>query len=160
MSKSVDSARLNLTQYAKHRKALGLPGGTLTAVRNAINDGRIVKGDDGLIDVQQADADWLANTGNPKQAPPAIAESKAKFEAERATIQRLKRKQLEGRLIDVEEVRADAARVVRAYRDQLLAIPERLASVLAGLDDPHDIRDALEVEIRQALEVLGTSKYT
>jgi phage terminase Nu1 subunit (DNA packaging protein) len=152
--------RLNLTDYAKHRKALGLPGGTLTAVRNAIADGRIVKGVDGKIDAAQADADWLANTGRPKTTAPSIAESKARFENERAIIQRLKRKQLEGRLVDVDDVRADAARVVRAYRDQLLSIPERLASVLAGLEDPHDIRDALDVEIRQALEVLGTSQYT
>src|SRR3990172_5153478 len=56
---------MSLRAYAKHRKALGLDGGSDAAVRQAIRDRRIVEGvtADGKIIAEIADAEWERNTG-------------------------------------------------------------------------------------------------
>jgi len=65
-------ALLNVTQYARHR------GCRRAAVQFALERGRIFKNADGLIDSEQADRDWEANTDHsnarpgpkPKRRPP------------------------------------------------------------------------------------------
>ena len=58
---------VSLRQYARHRKARGLPGATVSAVQKALATGRIVLVDGG-IEVDAADAQWHANTDGVKQA--------------------------------------------------------------------------------------------
>ena len=53
---------MNKAQYARHRKELNLPGGSAPAVTYAVRDGRIRCDNEGMIDVEQADKDWAANT--------------------------------------------------------------------------------------------------
>lgn len=48
--------------YAKHRKELGLSGGSHVAVGKAIESGRIKLEADGKIDFAKADASWSRNT--------------------------------------------------------------------------------------------------
>lgn len=84
---------LNLSQYARWRRAKGLSGGTGAAVKKAIDSKRIVRGRDGLIDAGRADDDWRRNTaeratdvvpssGVPKATPTRWnAEGWAKFRA-------------------------------------------------------------------------------
>ena len=59
------TAPLSVRAYARHRKALGLDGGSDTAVWKAIRDRRVVKGvtADGKIIAEIADAEWERNTG-------------------------------------------------------------------------------------------------
>jgi hypothetical protein len=52
---------LSLRAYARSRRARGLPGGTLQAVRKALASGRITAVG-GKINPTRADADWLRNT--------------------------------------------------------------------------------------------------
>ena len=60
-------------EYARHRKSLGLPGGTHPAIAKAIDAGRLVKsitiGDKGriLIDPAKADLEWGATTDPAQQ---------------------------------------------------------------------------------------------
>jgi hypothetical protein len=58
------SERGSNRQYAAHRKALGLTGGSHVAVGKAIMSGRIAAsvGEDGKIDFAMADALWSRNT--------------------------------------------------------------------------------------------------
>lgn len=56
--------RLSQRQYAQHRKALGLRGGSLAAVQKALQDGRIQKDAGGLIDAAEADLQWEARTAH------------------------------------------------------------------------------------------------
>ena len=53
---------LTLRGYAASRKARGLSGGSPAAVAKAINAGRITRQNDGRIDQQKADSEWLQNT--------------------------------------------------------------------------------------------------
>ena len=59
------TASMSLRAYAKHRKALGLDGGSHVAVRKAIRNHRVVEGvvADGKIIAEIADAEWERNTG-------------------------------------------------------------------------------------------------
>ena len=72
------TAPLSLRAYGRHRKALGLEGGSHEAVRQAIIDRRIVDGvtANGKIIVEIADAEWERNTGpRPNERPRARAKT-------------------------------------------------------------------------------------
>lgn len=79
-------AELSQRKYAAHRRALGLPGGTIRAVQKALLGGRIHALPNGKIDPVQADAEWAANTDATRRrkdtpAPVAPAASAPLFEA-------------------------------------------------------------------------------
>lgn len=63
-----DNTPISLKEYARHRKALGLQGGSTTAVTRAITAGRIVAsvtmvdGRPKIRSAAEADAEWQANT--------------------------------------------------------------------------------------------------
>jgi hypothetical protein len=58
-----DTVLLTQAEYARHRKALGLSGGSREAVRKAVDKKTIsVFGDKGLIDPELADVQWVRNT--------------------------------------------------------------------------------------------------
>lgn len=79
---------LSLRQYAEHRKARGLRGGSLRAVQKALETDRIHAAPGGGIDPEPADREWASNTdgmkahdaitaaaaqGAPEEAPPQPA---------------------------------------------------------------------------------------
>ena len=51
-------------------------------------------------------------------------------------------------------VKKEAFECARKTRDQLMAIPDRMDSVLAAETDPHKIHEVLTKEIKQALEAV------
>jgi hypothetical protein len=53
---------MTIAEYARHRKALGLVGGSYQAVSYAVSSGRIPISAQGLIDAAQADEAWKLNT--------------------------------------------------------------------------------------------------
>lgn len=53
---------LSLRAYGRHRRALGLPGGTLAGVKKALQTGRISLAPGGGIDPAIADPMWAART--------------------------------------------------------------------------------------------------
>lgn len=64
----------------------------------------------------------------------------------------------EGKLVPVEEVRAHAFDCARRVRDAVLAVPDRLAPVLAGMTDTEEVRRELRAELRKALAELGAEE--
>lgn len=76
MAKS-DPNLLTQAEYARSRKARGLPGGSREAVRKAVDEKRIsVFGPDKLIDAELADRQWERNT-RARQSPQAAAQAGA-----------------------------------------------------------------------------------
>lgn len=75
---------MNLSEYARHRKARGLSGGSTQAVLNAVNAGRIpfvMVGKNRMVNPIAADNAWSLNTDTTRlpmkywdQAPPAPQE--------------------------------------------------------------------------------------
>ena len=81
------TAPLSVRAYARHRKALGLDGGSDTAVWKAIRDRRVVKGvtADGKIIVEIADAEWERNTGPRPRVRSRVAHSASSGQAAPST---------------------------------------------------------------------------
>ncbi len=70
-----DPNLLTQAEYARSRKARGLPGGSREAVRKAVDEKRIsVFGPDKLVDLQLADSQWERNT-RARLSPQAAAGS-------------------------------------------------------------------------------------
>ena len=79
----------------------------------------------------------------------AFAEARAQREKIKAAIDLKNLQRLEGRLVDVDKVRAAAFSHSRSARDQLLGIPDRLAAILAPLTDPAEVHRILLEEVRR-----------
>lgn len=182
------SSGLSIREYARHRRAAGLKGGTPSAVHKAITAGRIRRGPDGLIDPVQADAAWDATTDDTRgdgsgvvepapqaaptrrQAPPPLppepmpapqagggaapsyATSRAIREAYAARLAKITYEERSKVLVDAARVQAEAFRRARDTRDAVLAIPGRLAAILAAETDPVAVDAILSAELRTVLE--------
>ena len=77
---------ISIRAYAAHRSERGLPGGSHTAVRKAIQSGRITQEPDGSIDPGRADAQWAGQTDPSRQR--GAASVTAAVRAAQATAQR------------------------------------------------------------------------
>src|SRR5215831_2037143 len=149
-------ALLNVTQYARHR------GCRKAAVEFALERGRIFKNADGLIDSEQADKDWEANTDHrqarPGPKPPrtshrtpppatdnrelqaevaqsgtlSFANARAVGEIYRARLLRLDYETKQGTLMPRRQVDIATFNVYRVVRDGMLNIPDRIAAQLAA----------------------------
>jgi hypothetical protein len=148
---------MGLREYARYR------GVTHRAVQKALRAGRITAAADGRINVARADALWSANT-RPRVASPGAFDSEAGQAYAQARIIlehiRAKREKLEyevesGVLISADKVRADTFALARRVRDRVLAIPARLAPVLAAISDPAECERLLAAEMSKACEELG-----
>jgi hypothetical protein len=171
---------LSPTAYARHRKALGLPGGTHVAVLKAIKAGRIEPEPDGSIDPAKADAAWNANTDagrrrnppkevdreEPPAAParvaaaqdspvlpggPSYAQSRAIREAYAARLAKLDYEERSGALVRTDRVKVGWFNALRVVRDRILNLPDRLAPLLAAESDERRVREMLVVELRTVL---------
>jgi hypothetical protein len=164
-------------EYARRR------GISNVAVNRAVKAGRITLVD-GKIDPDLADKEWAENTdpstpknrvtGKPRQtrnpdeasAPmdlggetsPSTGYAKARavrevYNAQNAKLDLdLKR----GALVRADEVRIAAFSMARKTRDQLIALPERLSTLLAATEDAAEVHKILEEEIeRICLEISG-----
>ena len=168
---------MNLQAYAKHRKAKGLRGTSHVAVLRAIESGRlsepavIKEGGRWHIDPTLADEQWAGNTElrsvatlpepptRTRQAPsaggPSLAEARRArtvYQAERERIALLREK---GELVPAAEVKARWFEHGRAIRDNLMSIPDRIASQLAASTDAREVHVLLSEEITGALRVLA-----
>lgn len=84
-----------------------------------------------------------------------LTKYRARAEAERATLLRLEREQLEGRLVDAEAVAKRAHQVARAARDAVMNMRFRLDPLLAGEVDPQKRAEIWDRETRQVCEELA-----
>jgi hypothetical protein len=75
----------------------------------------------------------------------------------RAKLRRLEFETRQGRLIEAEAVRKTVADAVRALRDGILGLPDRLATVLAAESDAKKVHVTLKTEISRELEALANA---
>jgi len=73
----------------------------------------------------------------------------------RAKLRRLEFETRQGKLIEAEVVRRAIATAVRAMRDGILGLPDRLATVLAAESDPKRVHVTLKTELSRELEALA-----
>ena len=76
-------------------------------------------------------------------------------EAYRAKMTRMEYEQKQGKLTDAARVREDAFQAGRIVRDAILALPDRLADILAAENNPGKVHQLLRDELELALEQLS-----
>jgi len=164
---------LGVRSYAAHRKKQGLPGGTTHSVEVALKSGRITRNKNGLLDPEQADRDWQANTdhrkrprhsepGGEKPAPKAAIGKALTLAEARALNENIKAREREvaflertGKLVDAAEVEREAFTAARELRDRILLVPSRIASeVLAAAEEggARAVEALLVAALREALQ--------
>ncbi len=159
---------VNQAEYARRR------GVSRQAVSKAIRSGRI-KLVRGKIDTTLADAQWRANTDpapefgvkdvdeGPKAKeglPPSslsYTTSRAIREAYSARLTRLEYEEKVGELISADKVRLQAFNSARRARDLLLAIPDRVAPIVAGIPDQLECHRILLQEIHRVCDELSNA---
>ena len=155
MSRTKHVARLTRSAYAAHRRAVGLPGGTLRSMQHAITDGRITPGPDGKLDPDAADREWRENTrpdhggirsgaGRPRHQKAkagraadgrevtTMPELRRQREAVRLRRERLELRRLERDTLDRAELNACTFKLWRTVRDRLDAAVGRESPLLAA----------------------------
>jgi len=128
----------------------------------------IIRLRDGKVDTEQARAAMKANADpasllredSPPEVIPAAGSAaggvdfitaRTMREAFRAKLAKLEYEEKSGKLTDAARVRNDAFKAGRIIRDELLAIPDRLADVLAAEDDPATVRKIIFDELELVL---------
>ena len=156
---------MNLTAYAKHR------GVSVAAVSKSIIEGKlngafILDGNSKSIDPDEADRLWDAqsfannrtrSTEQMESAPAAQNYAKARSAKETfaAKTAQLHYEQKAGKLCRIDDVKRAAQETARVTRDAVLAMPDRLAPVLAAETDHHKIRELLIKEFHNVLTNLS-----
>jgi hypothetical protein len=142
------------------------------AVQKAIRQGRIKLTSEGKVEVEQADRDWTRNTGPAAPTPrspvepgistrpsggPSFAQSRAVRELYMARLAKLEYERQAGKLLRADTVENALAIIMQDTRDHLLALPDRLAEVVAVETNPAEVRKILSREIREMLLDLSTA---
>lgn len=139
----------------------------------------MVKGEPKIADEALADKEWAANTdqskprnritGDPKhrRAPgeqmqpmandgggdggkgPSYAQSRAIREAYMARLAKLEFDEKSGKTIGADAVRVAIFNTARKARDMLMAVPDRVAPLVVGQTDAHEIHRILADEMRR-----------
>ncbi len=163
-------------EYSRRR------GVSKEAVSKAIEAGRIstIPGDNGrkMIDPEVADIQWAKNT-DPLQAARANApkgdrvpaasgggvapaagsengsaywDARTEREKSEAAMAEMKRRQMEGDLVERERVNTAAMALGRMTRDAVLGVPTKLAPELAHLTDAWEIERRMAEALRKVLD--------
>jgi hypothetical protein len=82
------------------------------------------------------------------------AKARAARELYQAQLAKLDLDERNGLLVRADEVRVTAFNMARKTRDQLIALPERVATTLAATSDPAEVQRLLEDEIERICEEL------
>lgn len=116
-----------------------------------------------LLDAQNTKKEILASIGQSQDdafvssMPLGVSQNEAKTIKEYwlGVQAEINAKRLQGELISVDEVQRQAFEMARGIRDVFLAIPARLATVLAADSDAYSVQKKLMLEINKALEELS-----
>ena len=153
---------ISKAEYARHR------GVSRAAVSIAIREGRITL-IDGKIDPVAADAQWNANTRNPKVPPLAsspanpVADTsipqslydlqlaRAKREYHEANLAEMRERQRAGELVELRDVQLAYTTLAAQFRSALERIPDKLATRLAAETSADAIHALLSAELDQCL---------
>jgi len=173
---------ISLREYARQR------GISHVAVQHAVSAGRISTVDGKIDPAradrewrENTDQSKPRNriTGRPKHArvpgePPepmdfggadggngtatGYAKARAARELYQAQLAKLDLDRQRGTLVRADEVRLGAFNMARKARDQLIALPERVAATLAATQDPAEVQRILEEEIERICQEIADAE--
>lgn len=151
---------MSIRKYAEHR------GVSHTAVRKAIESGRIQREPAGGIDPKKADVQWESQTRpgqthtqavQPADDPGGTSYHRARAvrEAYAARLTKLEYEERSGKLVDADEIRVTIFNQGRLFRDRMQQIPRRMAPLVAAENDARVVEEMLDSAVREALEELS-----
>ena len=155
-------------EYARHRH-VSKPYITKLAQNGMLvmRGGKVdVRASDAVLDDKPLDDDQAAVAASPVRpaAEPIASGGGTSFGQARtvemvfrAKLRKLEFETRQGRLIEVEAVRKTVANAVRALRDGILGLPDRLATVLAAESDAKKVHVTLQTELTRELETLANA---
>ena len=124
-----------------------------------------LKAVEGKVDEEQADMALAAirdlsktekrSSQESTELSTLLLKTRIKNEMERGKLLEARAKVEIGELIAVDEVKQAAFNKARIVRDNLLNIPDRVANLLASVNDASKIHELLSQEIRNSLEGLS-----
>jgi len=172
---------LSLRAYARHRRTLGLSGGTLRSVQKAIESGRITL-IDGKVDPEVADIQWERKTDVVQQARGASGgagtplqpagegerlagnnggqrgtyfDNKSRRELAEAQLSELELREKTGELVRKSDVSRETFTIFRALRDRLGGVTDRIAAIVAAESDIARVHELIASEIKSALREIA-----
>lgn len=125
-------------------------GRSRALITRKAKQGKLVERD-GEIDVEasvQAIIDDVSSTSE------TYAEAQRRKEVALADLRELELAQKSGQLVEVNTAALFLANASKAVTNQLLALPDKLAPLLASITDIREARDLILKEIKQVLENL------
>ena len=125
--------------------------GTLKSVEGKIDE---EQGDMALAAIRDLSKTEKRSSQESTELSTLLLKTRIKNEMERGKLLEARAKVEIGELIAVDEVKQAAFNKARIVRDNLLNIPDRVANLLASVDDASKIHELLSQEIRNSLEGL------
>lgn len=107
---------------------------------------------------QQAEQEKAVTEGISENNSMNFARVKAVHESLKARKVKLELEQMEGSLVDAKAVKESAFKQARLVRDTLLAVPQRLAPVIANESNEHRVHELIHDEIVSVLRTLDGNK--
>jgi hypothetical protein len=147
---------LTVRAYAKHRKELGLPGGSFMAVSRAVDGGRIVLSG-GKIDSEKADRAWAENTINEESE--SYSSARARKEVALAEIAEMEAAKLRGELVRGDELEAFWGAMMVAFRARALVLAPTIAPLVAPSGKVAEVQAVIQAAVFEMLnELSGNGK--
>ena len=100
-----------------------------------------------------------AGAGGGGGGGPSYAQSRAIREAYMARLAKLDFDEKSGKLLEADKVRVASFNAARAARDMLLAVPDRVAPLVTGVTDQHEINRVLTDEMRRVCVEIAKLKF-
>jgi hypothetical protein len=153
---SKKAKRITVTEYARSR------GRHESSVRRAIKAGYVIRGEDNLIDSEQADRDWYARQDRrPKIAgnaaaidSPELMQARTMREVYNARRAKLNFEREVGELIPLGPVNRWIGAMILKAREEFLRIGAELQDELAEERNPAVIGRLIDSRVRRALAAL------
>ncbi len=127
-------------------------------IRMLANEGILVRASKGRYKLVESLKNYILNlkisNSNDNQSNPEVLDldtEKAKHEVLKRQMSELKLQLMEGNVHKSEDIRAVMSDMLVTFRSRLMNHPIKTAPVLAGMQDPGQIQEYLEKEMREAL---------
>lgn len=169
MVKQSPPGLMTMAEYSRHRKVnrshiTRLAQRGILVMRGKLVD---VAASDAVLDDRPVDVEPPQAASPPQFRPAAdslggqtgasFAQARTIEMVFRAKLRKLEYEVRQGKVVEAEVVRKSMANAGRALRDGILALPDRLATVLAAEGDPKNIHVTLKTELSRELEALANA---
>lgn len=143
--------------FSKQYASQLVKNGTIKLINGKINT---QQADNALLAVrnpahEQRRAVFGGGGGDNTDLSTLLLKTRIKNEVEKGKLLEARAKAESGELVNADQIKEAAFNKARVVRDGMLNIPDRVASIIASIDDEHKIHEILTHEIRLVLEELS-----